>query len=345
MFCCNWKSLVVFALFVTSLAGQAESSVVIRPVLDLHGFYDMDEPPFAYDIPFDIDLATEFSSISNVQLRLVGSHQQGTAVPLGGGAPEQVPAVVAIELLNDLGNRAASGGGLLSTNSRLDSMFALNRGPFVNMPPFHTPPDYSPLLDGKASLVGSYQPPALIAIFGQVDGPTVDVSAAALIVTGDVPGKLAGDFDGDGAVFGGDYRLWRDTFGSTVEPGMGADGNGNGIVEAGDYTYWRRGFRASIRPTNGYLAGDYDYIGRVDNEDYYFWQNSFGNHVAPFSFADGNGDGFINAADYMVWRDQRGQSLPGAAAAVGAVPEPATCVPVALATVLLAAHRWTRRTQ
>ena len=49
--------------------------------------------------------------------------------------------------------------------------------------------------------------------------------------------KLAGDYDGNGAVEQNDYLVWKAQFGASG-PHV-ADGNGNGVVDAADYTVWR----------------------------------------------------------------------------------------------------------
>jgi hypothetical protein len=245
---------------------------------------------------------------------------------------------VSINLL-EIDQITARGVGLLPETSRLDSTFTLDRGQR-----YSSPPNFVPLLDGRASFEASIERPVLIAIYVAVDNPTVMVDAAALIVTGDALGRLQGDYDGDDVVYADDYKLWRDTFGSTVDPGTGADGDGNGKIEVADYVVWRTGFGASIRPTDAYLAGDYDYDGHVDADDYFYWKSEFGNHVAPFSGADGDGDGLVNARDYTIWRNQFGTSLPGAAfAAVAPVPEPATFCLIVIAVSVLPAIRPLRR--
>lgn len=48
--------------------------------------------------------------------------------------------------------------------------------------------------------------------------------------------RVAGDFNGDGAVNDADYSLWKQDFGSNL---AAADANGNGFVDAADYTIWR----------------------------------------------------------------------------------------------------------
>jgi hypothetical protein len=57
------------------------------------------------------------------------------------------------------------------------------------------------------------------------------------IVLSVVPG-LAGDYNGDGVVDGGDYVVWRQTLDQTGA-NLAADGNDNGVVDAGDFDFWR----------------------------------------------------------------------------------------------------------
>lgn len=72
------------------------------------------------------------------------------------------------------------------------------------------------------------------------------------------------------------------------------------------------------------LSGDYNDDGFVNAADYSIWRDSLGQAVGPGSGADGDRDRQITAADYDVWRDNFGRSLalPGAGA-IAAVPEPA----------------------
>src|SRR6185295_8530282 len=60
---------------------------------------------------------------------------------------------------------------------------------------------------------------------------------------------MAGDYNCDGKVDDADYRLWRNTFGSTKA--LAADGDGDGTVDAADFTIWRDNANAT---TN--LEGD-----------------------------------------------------------------------------------------
>jgi hypothetical protein len=79
---------------------------------------------------------------------------------------------------------------------------------------------------------------------------------------------------------------------------------------------------------NAMLAGDYNLNGTVDAADYVLWRKTNGDIVAPFSGADGDGDGMIDDDDYDVWKAHFGQ-VAGSGSAAGqstAVPEPATAL-------------------
>jgi hypothetical protein len=61
----------------------------------------------------------------------------------------------------------------------------------------------------------------------------------------------------------------------------------------------------------GFLAGDYNRDGIIDAADYTVWRDSRGNNVVVNgSGADGNGDGVVNDLDYGVWHTNFGATLP-----------------------------------
>lgn len=70
-----------------------------------------------------------------------------------------------------------------------------------------------------------------------------------------------------------------------------------------------------------FLPGDYNADGFVDAADYSVWRDNLGAYVVPFSGADGNGDGVINTADYQIWRSHYG-ALPGDSCNLDDVPLP-----------------------
>jgi len=69
------------------------------------------------------------------------------------------------------------------------------------------------------------------------------------------------------------------------------------------------------------LIGDYNTDGFVDAADYTVWRDAVGTSVVAYAGADGNGDGVVDGGDHAVWAAHYGASL--AAAMAQAVPEPA----------------------
>lgn len=61
-------------------------------------------------------------------------------------------------------------------------------------------------------------------------------------------------------------------------------------------------------------AGDFDRNGVVDTADYVLWRNTLDAVVSPFSGADGNGDGRVNAPDHDVYRANFGRTASAASA-------------------------------
>src|SRR5690606_6990620 len=53
--------------------------------------------------------------------------------------------------------------------------------------------------------------------------------------------------------------------------------------------------------TQQFAAGDYDQNGAVDQADYDVWRTTYGS--TSDLRADGNGDGIVNAADGVLWRN------------------------------------------
>lgn len=52
------------------------------------------------------------------------------------------------------------------------------------------------------------------------------------------PGRISGDFNGDGVVDAADYTVYRDNFGQD-DSVLGGAGDGSGTVDEGDYAVWR----------------------------------------------------------------------------------------------------------
>jgi hypothetical protein len=74
----------------------------------------------------------------------------------------------------------------------------------------------------------------------------------------DVPERLSGDYNDDGAVDAGDYVVWRKALNSMVPHSTGADGNGDGKIDQADYDVWRANFgkSASVIGTGSFSSFD-----------------------------------------------------------------------------------------
>jgi hypothetical protein len=96
------------------------------------------------------------------------------------------------------------------------------------------------------------------------------------------------------------------------------------------------------------LEGDYNQNGVVDAADYILWRNSKGQSGASLA-ADGNGDGIVDDADYGRWRAHFGETRSGAGSALVSlvnVPQPSSAM-LLLTTLFLVPicprTRWVRR--
>ncbi len=81
--------------------------------------------------------------------------------------------------------------------------------------------------------------------------------------------------------------------------------------------------------------GDYNNDGFVNAADYTIWRDTFGQTVTALSGADGDGDGEIGQGDYDLWASRFGDA-PGVATAI---PEPTAAVLVCLAALAAAGRR------
>jgi hypothetical protein len=69
------------------------------------------------------------------------------------------------------------------------------------------------------------------------------------------------------------------------------------------------------------LPGDYNGDGVINAADYVVWRNALGQSGASLA-ADGNGDGTVNIADYHVWKANFGRATGAGSATFLAIPEP-----------------------
>ncbi|HVT29092.1 MAG TPA: dockerin type I domain-containing protein, partial [Lacipirellulaceae bacterium] len=59
---------------------------------------------------------------------------------------------------------------------------------------------------------------------------------------------------------------------------------------------------------DGALAGDFNRDGKVDAADYVLWRKLKGQTVPIFSGADANGDAKVDGRDAAIWRSHQGQT-------------------------------------
>jgi hypothetical protein len=72
------------------------------------------------------------------------------------------------------------------------------------------------------------------------------------------------------------------------------------------------------------LTGDYNGNGKVDAADYVIWRKTLGTGVPPGTGADGNGDGVITIADLAVWKANFGNMAGSGTAGGTGAPEPSS---------------------
>jgi hypothetical protein len=87
-------------------------------------------------------------------------------------------------------------------------------------------------------------------------------------------------------------------------------------------------------------AGDYNGDGFVNDADYNVWRSTYGSSTIIYgNGADGNFDGIVNAADYLIWRNSLTAFGSGASANV---PEPTALGSLTVAAALLLTRRRAR---
>ncbi len=84
----------------------------------------------------------------------------------------------------------------------------------------------------------------------------------------------------------------------------------------------------------GSLRGDYDKNGIVNIGDFDTWKSAFGQAVTPGNGADGNRDGRVDAADYVVWRKN---FAAASTLSTTVVPEPSAAALAAAIIIVIAA--------
>ena len=87
------------------------------------------------------------------------------------------------------------------------------------------------------------------------------------------------------------------------------------------------------------LPGDYNRNGVVDAADYIVWRNTRGQSVAPGSGADGSGNGSVGTEDYAYWRARFGMAGASGAGSAALVPEPAGGLILVIGGLIAAGRR------
>lgn len=105
--------------------------------------------------------------------------------------------------------------------------------------------------------------------------------------------------------------------------------------------------RSQTAFTLAVAAADFNRDGIVDAADYIVWRNTRNNSVTPYAGADGNGDGLVNDADYAIWRANLG-NVRGTTTALGpggitpaVVPEPTASMLLVVSSIVCFLRRKT----
>lgn len=129
-------------------------------------------------------------------------------------------------------------------------------------------------------------------------------------VAGVFSGSLSNSGESVRIVAAGGATIAAFTFDDSPPWPTAADGNGpsleivDPLLDPNSPANWRASNSAGGNPgTVGRIPGDYDGNQIVQQADYEQWKATYGTAVTPNTGADGNGDGIVNAADYIVWRN------------------------------------------
>jgi hypothetical protein len=130
------------------------------------------------------------------------------------------------------------------------------------------------------------------------------------------------------ATGGGPNLLNDDRFGSGVTTIGDLDGNGVIEIAVGAETDHTVGTNRGavhvlfLNPAAPLLSGDYNGNGVVDAADFVLWRQTFGLSVPAFSGADGNGNRVVDQADNDVWRANFGRTVAFSASTPTPLPDP-----------------------
>jgi beta-glucanase (GH16 family) len=87
------------------------------------------------------------------------------------------------------------------------------------------------------------------------------------------------------------------------------------------------------------LAGDYNGDGTVNAADYVIWRNSDGENGIGLP-ADGSGNGSVGSEDYEIWKENFDGQLPASGdSSLQTVPEPSSAIPLTLSILFACTQR------
>jgi autotransporter-associated beta strand protein len=114
-------------------------------------------------------------------------------------------------------------------------------------------------------------------------------------------------------------------------------GAGSGATNISPFLTGTGQLMVSTLGTAPSLSGDYNGNGVVDAADYVMWRESLNQSVTlPNDLTPGT----VNQADYDVWRANFGRTAASGAAVAASVPEPATWLLLAVCGVCFVIHKW-----
>jgi hypothetical protein len=348
---------------------------------DLVGFWDFDEAAapvqgftlnFAYDRKGDANGVFEGTAARTAGIVGQGAalfdNMPATAVNVGNGGTNNIFSVttgIAIEALTipdwsgDEANydeffRKEDGGNRILFSFQNDAF----GGSAV------VPVDPGPVLSLGLNIAGAYgelDMPLNVDLGGLPGGnpnsgtiflndPGAPLGANDVVLKDGEPHHVLAQYDsqsGEMAIYIDGQKRWSfsQPAGSLITSGGGASAfigsvnggeNFTGVID--EVAFWRRALSQAeidqhvanflagnsyFASTPGPLAGDYNGNGVVDAADYVVWRKALGQMVPPGTGADGDGDGTIGMGDYNFWRGRFGNtSVSGSALETGAVPEP-----------------------
>ncbi len=158
---------------------------------------------------------------------------------------------------------------------------------------------------------------------GQVAFGATFTDGTSGIFVSDAVAVLAGDYNDDGVVDGGDYAVWRNNLGAAAGT-LPNDIDGDVIGDA-QLATWRDNYGGTLLPEPvTILEGDYNNDGIVDGADYAVLREHLGQPAGTLPNDLTNQP--IGQSQLAVWRATFGSSLAGIGSAVAPAPEPASLV-------------------